>query len=393
MINSSTFKKQILRWVSNLKVQGTICQYRFSLFTDDSIFTTCFALFIWDLFGEIDHWDTSEKEVWVEYIQGFQNPGQGYFEPQEYFRGDPERARYQLTCFCLSALDILKAEPLHPLRFVERWDSPAKIKKALYGWRCHLGAGGSGNKAMFLAIFLTCLYKKAPASYGIDNIKAWFEFHDQFQNRNGFWGNSLESNYSVGFQNGYHQILIYEYWKRDIKKLDRIVNVILNFQGNDGHFAATPGGESCWDYDASHILLLAYDKLNVKKEQIRNSLARLYDAIIKNQNADYGFCASRMDLFQNREFAKIASFVLNGSNPYYWYYRGRKCAGLLLKREKSIYTGWTRLGRQWDESNLWDTWMRSLSLSEISKKIDYGEKQIDKHAKSHQMVGIGYYEC
>ena len=103
-------KTRVLNWLETLKVPNTICQYKFSLPSNNTIFCTCFALFILDLFKETDNFAANEKEGWIYYIQSFQNQEYGYFEPEEYYYKDKERTCYQLTCFCLSALKILNSK-------------------------------------------------------------------------------------------------------------------------------------------------------------------------------------------------------------------------------------------------------------------------------------------
>lgn len=383
-------KGGVLDWLDSLKIPGEPCRYRFSTNTDATIFCTCFALFVLDLFGQIKKFSTEEKQSWISYIQSFQNKEFGYFEPETYYHNDRERNRYQLTCFCLSALKILNAKPKFSLKFMEQWRTVDDVRKYLYERSCHKGRGGSGNKAMFLAILLTYEYERTLDSGILAMLQVWFSFHDEHQNRKGFWGSSLGSCYLPGLQNGLHQFIIYFYHKMEVPKLNRIVDVALMCQDRQGFFAPTPGGEACYDYDAIHILVNAYRFSNYRHHEIEKSLENAFAAILQNQNSDGGFCRSKERPESTINIIKHLPFCVSGGNPYLWYYRFKKTASATV-RSGNIVTGWTKMGRKWDESNLWDTWFRCLSLAEIANTIELENNfGLDK-TNFHRMIGLGFF--
>lgn len=386
-------KSQMLNWLGTLKVAEESCRYRFSYLSDDTIFCTCFALFILDLFKETNRFTDEERQRWTSYIQKFQNKQEGYFEPEEYYHADKERNRYQLTCFCLSTLGILGAEPKYPLKFTEQWKTPDDVKKYLYEGGCHKGKPGSGNKAMFLAIFLTSEYEKRKSSDLFDKINAWFDFHDKTQNESGFWGHDKSSHFFHGMQNGFHQLLVYFYWQRKVNRLDRIVDKILSIQGRDGFFSPVPGGWPCYDYDAIHILVNAYKLVDYKRPEIEKDLERAFHAVLGSQNCDGGFSHSKRKPRNVLGLIKTCPFYFSGTNPWTWYFRIRRSVALVLRNETTVFTGWTGKSRKCDESNLWDTWFRSLSLAEIANTIQLGDEFGLAETYFHKMIGLGFSRC
>ncbi|MCU0918036.1 MAG: glycosyltransferase, partial [Planctomycetes bacterium] len=238
----------VLRWLRTMQVSAT--QYKMNETADATIFTSCFALFILHLFRETDKFTAAEKAQWVAHLQSCQDEADGYFKPPMDLHADRERSWHQLTCFCLSALALLDAEPHFPLGFLRRWPTPESIRGYLEECGCHAGVGGSGNKAMFLAIFLTWEYGRTHDERYRSCLEEWFAWHDAHQNAQGFWGNDRKSRSLHGLQNGFHQFLIYFYWRRRLPRLERIVDVALSTQDRDGFFAPTPGGGGCYDYDA-----------------------------------------------------------------------------------------------------------------------------------------------
>ena len=49
------------------------------------------------------------------------------------------------------------------------------VNTYLYERGCHIGNSGSGNKAMFLGIFLTYEYERTGRKDLLDKINAWFD--------------------------------------------------------------------------------------------------------------------------------------------------------------------------------------------------------------------------
>ena len=162
----------------------------------------------------MEKFSEKQKAGWAEYINRFQDDTTGLFEPAVHFR-DIERDNYQLTCFCLSALDILGRNTKVPLNFIQQWGRIEDVEQYLVKKGCLDGRGGSGNSAMFLAIFLTHQYEHSKAEHFLEKINLWFDLHDKSQNKSGFWGVRRSDQSLSGLQNAVHQFVIYFYWKRD----------------------------------------------------------------------------------------------------------------------------------------------------------------------------------
>jgi hypothetical protein len=290
----------------------------------------------------------------------------------------------------LSALGVLDSKPRFPLRFIERWKTPDDVREYLLEQDCHEGKGGSGNKAMFLAIFLTYEYEITGKENYRSCLDAWFDFHDKHQNSYGFWGSDRQSHYIHGLQNGFHQFVIYFYWKKSLRHLDKIVDVAMLAQDRDGFFAPTPGGDGCYDYDAIHTLVMAHRLSEYRRQDIEACLKRAAMAIRTNQNTDGGFCQSIKPITLCSDILRDIPRIFSGHSPYLWYYRARKTLGVFLRNDKLILTGWTRKGRKWTDSDLWDTWFRCLALAEIETIIKPQADEVKK-TRFHQTIGLGYF--
>lgn len=389
-VSYDDFRSRVLAWVYSQQTAET--QFRMNEGSDSTIYTSCFALFIFDLFGEVESWSQNEKNLWANYITSFQDENSGYFMPEEYSGGIDTKPVQQLTCFCLSALSILGSSPNYELAFLKKWSRPEDV----YGWLnnigCFNGLPGTGNMAMFLGIFLTRQYEMNKAKSVLDCLNSWFYWHDRTQNEStGFWGNSLRNRYYGGFQNALHQFIIYKYWDRLIPCHTKIVDRVLLLQDEDGHFAAIPGGGGCWDYDAADILIHCGYVTGYRKRDVGAALTRLCFAILKNQNDDGGFCESRKRPYSicNALGPSSLRFVFAGHDPFLWYYRLRAVASASRSGREQVRTHWTRKGRLWDQSDLWDTWFRCLTIAEIEKALNPLHRK--SKWKFQRFIGLGCY--
>lgn len=386
----SNLKNRVIKYVDSLKLPGSICRYKFSKNSDATIFASCFALFIFDLFSQTDGFSAEEKNEWVSYIQSYQNKKTGYFEPEQNYHTDKERSYHQLTCFCLSALGILNSEPKHPLIFLNRWKTPEEIKKYLYEKNCHKGEGGSGNKAMFLGIFLIYEYERTGNKELLDKINKWFEFHDQHLNKStGFWGNGIGNKYHDGMQNSFHQFVIYTY-VRDKKypQSNIALNRILSLQDKDGFFAKTPGGSGCFEYDAIDYIVNIGLKNKKIDNTIKNVLAKTQKAILALQIDGSFPMMKRTESTWAMVIRNIPS-VFKFFDPLSWYQNMKYLIRMQLNKtsQRRTYFSWTSKGCKPYESNLWDTWFRCLTLAQIERVLSDGATQ---YFKFHKTIGIGY---
>jgi hypothetical protein len=284
------------------------------------------------------------------------------------FRDKPFR---QLLTFSLSALHVLgelKADPLEDLVLEQL---PRDVGQELEGFGCFDGVVGTGNQAMFLAIFLL----HARNELGVDTqlaIDDWVGLHLRHMNRFGFWGDDRWMTH-LQFQNGYHQHEILEYLGVDNPRWQATAEAVRGLVDAEGHFAPYPGGGGCFDYDAVFMLT---PHRRISDDVTRNLLQRTARTLLMEQNSDGGFCESHRVRPQSLE-------NLSGFARHIWAARHNPGAlrerlryGLTLQRSRHdrIYTHWSRYSRRWNESDLWDSWFRILALARIDVAL-YPERK------------------
>ena len=192
----------------------------------------------------------------------------------------------------------------------------------------------------------------------------------------------------IRFQNSFHQFIIYEYWNRPINYSNTIVDNILKCQDHKGHFAPWPGGSGCYDYDAIHTLIKFGLNNNYKEELIIEALNHNLKAQQDNQNHDGGFCESRERPYSimyalNKNNLK---FILNGDSIEIIYQRMRHTLSVSRVINNKINNHWSDKSKYWDQSDLWNTWFRTLSIAEIISALN----EDDTYFSFHKFVGLGY---
>jgi len=377
-------KTQVLNYLQTLKKGDT--NYNFSSSVKGNIYSSIIALYIYDLLGETKKFSNEKKQIWIKYINSYQDKETGYFMPERQITNRPERNYLQLTTFCLSALRILGAKPLVDPPFKEELKNPDYIKSYLKKYNCLEGKRGSGNMAMFLGILLTYFFEDTNDEIYKNNLDKWFDLHDLSVNVNGFWGEHLEAKYYNGVQNGFHQYVIYDYWKREVIKSHEILNILAKTQDFEGHFAPFPGGAACEDYDAIHLLIILNTRLKNRSNQIEKQLMKAKKALLNDLNKNGGFCQTKIN--PSRINLRNIRFLLEFKSLNALIIKLRKSLGFLIKRRDYIKVDWFDSDRKYNESNLWDTWFKLLAIAEIETHL--GSENKNKF-KFQEHIGLGNF--
>ena len=268
----------------------------------------------------------------------------------------------QLLAFSLSALSILGGLEDDPLEDLVIAQLPQSVEQELDNLGCLSGKAQSGNHAMFIAIFLLHARERLGLPVG-DKIEAWVRCHLASMNRFGFWG-SKRSMTALQFQNGYHQYEILEYLSIRTGTAEATANLVVRLADSQGHFAPYPGGGGCFDYDATFMLTPDGE---VPSQAIGELLKRTSVTLLSEQQPDGGFCESlyvRPRSWMNT--MRSVNHVLNAlPNMAAALERLRHALALQRRKYDRIETHWSTYSRRWDESDLWDSWFRMLTLARI----------------------------
>jgi prenyltransferase beta subunit len=354
--------------------------FKFTIKSETSSYALCFAIFGYHLIRKNDIIQLN-RENWICYLlEALRLKRKAINLNKTLSQGILINKPYlQHLAFTLSALSILKYDFDDEIKDILQEAIPFDIKKYLTDVGCIGGIPGSGNFAMFCAIFLITLNKK----YGIKNeteIDSWIEFHVKHMNQFGFWGNKKSMRY-LYFQNGYHQYEILNYLGIKGQFWSNAAVNVLSLQDEDGYFAPYPGGGGCYDYDAIFFATTAKNKDSFALERTLNSL-------VNYQNIDGGFCESKH--VRPRSLSNLIKQFdhLVKSPSKVRCERFKYILALQLNKNARIHTHWTAYSRKWDESDMWDSWFRMLTIARIDLALNYSMFNWG----FINFPGIGYHE-
>lgn len=337
-----------------------LSEYEFSLTprAEASSYARCFGLFNLRLIQQ-------QPEASVRFAEVLRSAMR---RSRDGYPDKPKDKSYrQLLTFTLSALSALEALSSDPLADLIEEQIPRDVGVELQEMGCLVGEAGSGNQAMFLAIFLL----HGRDWLGLDTqsrIDEWVGLHLKSMNRFGFWGADTGMTH-LQFQNGYHQHEILEYLGIENPRVRATVEAVRSLADDRGHFAPYPGGGGCYDYDAVFMLTPGGE---VPDEETRALLVHTAANLMAEQRPDGGFAES---LFvRPRTLANLGRFASHvvrvAGNPSLFRERLRYALTLQRPKHDRIHTHWSRYSRCWGESDLWDSWFRMLALARIQVALD-----------------------
>ena len=402
MKNDSDLLERTARWLDGLAVDGKPCgRFKMSRSSDDTIFTSCFAVFVSQLTGHMERLPAAQKQEWLEYVLSFQDESTGLFmdpdiEKRNLHSGhDTRYVTWQLSTFCISAVRALDGELKYPLRFLEQegLNAPEGVTSMLESFNWH-STWGSGNLAMFLGIFLICDAEYRGMALDADPaVKAFFDWHDNYQNpRTGFWGEGRLAEYHNGLFGAYHQYLLYFYANRDLGCKEAIMDKTLSFQNIDGMFAPQMGGGGCEDIDAVDTLVNLYLRTGYREQDVKKCLRRVYDAVCALEADEGGFIWGVRKRYGPMMYLRNLFSFWRQPDWYQWVFVNRR-----FLREQQLNPvkprhpqGWVTRPIPIDESDLFSTWFRLLVIAYASMVIETPESGNDWRFLS--APGLGWFK-
>jgi len=375
-------RENILNWLETLRVkEATYGTYKMSKSTDATLFSSCFAVFLRKLYGDLDTIPSDELVEWTTFIQNCQDEETGLFvDPILKKEGKFEKklgtnqglgyTTWQSTAFCLSALNALNAEKIYPLWFLDAWKNAEKVELWLDSLNWKKNTWCNGNLAMFLGIALIHDMESTNSLKTRECVDHFFKWHDKNQDpKTGFWGTNFGTPIDHGLFGAMHQYLLYYYLNRKINYMEKIIDNTLVLQQADGLFSTQGGGDGCMDLDAIDTLVNMHLLIDHKRPRIERAMKRAFISTLDLQGDDGGFLWTKRYKFGIRNWCNLGASAFRHRNLNYWSNSCRDAViGQLIYYNKSrISRGWTSNPIPTGESDLFSTWFRSLNLALISQ--------------------------
>lgn len=344
-IDIHNIRAKTLNYIESMRINdGIYGRYRYSNSQIEPVlYASAYAALTRHLYRDIESISNKERSDWISLIKSYQADDGLFKDPMI----DNEMASScdwwgwkHMTLHIIMALTALDAKPDKKFKFLEPFRKEEYAIKWLEGRAWMTNPANVSNEVQNNVTLLQYARDFQDVKWAGNTVESMLNWLDQTQDiETGLWGNSFKNPYdlSCGVQTGYHLWLLYFYDRRDIKYCNKIIDNVMKTQNSLGGFGVPLNSSACEDIDSIDPLARIYFKSNYNNININMSLERSLPWILSNMNEDGGF---------------------------------------VFRRRESFKYGHQRMYSKADESAMFPTWFRSLSLSYLSK-IPSNSKVLD----------------
>jgi hypothetical protein len=335
----NNFKHDILSYIKLIQLENKY-EYKFSKSSEKKdLYSSVYTVMTLGLFDEIKNLNIKDKDSWTNYILSFQKEN-GLFVDDYLESPLSNKIHYwgwfHLLPHLIIALDYLEAKPKYDFKFIYEMFENKTVEEWLDSrdWKENYLA--VSNEIMNITVLLQYSRDTFNNELGkdyVDRILLWLKTN-QIDKKTGLWGNKTSrSNLDISkaVKTAYHYIPMFVY-DNDLEGLniENIIKYTLQTQNQFGTYGPCCLTDGCEDIDSLYLLI----QLPISKKysnQVDDSVKIFFDKVFTNMNDDGGFVFRRMTPFQ---------------------YADSK-----LKSNK-------------DESNMFGTWFRTLSVAYACEYLD-----------------------
>jgi len=312
-------------------------QYRYSPSGQSPLlYASVYACLLRDLYNDMSQLSFSEKQDWICYITNHQHED-GLFKDAAIANQLAETADWwgwrHLTLHTVMALDALGTVASKKLSFLKQFKNRSVIVKWLNNRDWNGNVANVSNEIQNYCALIQYARDYHDESWAEDALNIFYDELDRLQDANtGSWGKKIGNSnlLSITVQAGYHIWLLYFYDKKQINFADKIIDCCLSTQNKLGGFGPFLNSSACEDIDSIDPLVRLYGLTSHRRSEVKNACESAIAWILANMNRDGGFVFRR-----NEPFMYGHENMFSGIN----------------------------------ESSMFATWFRSLSLAYISKVL------------------------
>lgn len=343
-LTGEALRSSALDFTSSMKCPvGEPFQYVYSASQREPVlYASVYAVLIRHLYSDLPPPGDGECMEWAEHIAGFQSDDGLYRDPAiacELAERIDHWGWRHLTLHVLMALRALGSLPKRPLVFTKPQQTPDGMVRWLESRAWDINPVCVSNEVQNLATFLQFERDFLGNACAGRAVACMFEWLLERQNpRSGAWGaftptalTPFYRSWSDAAHVGYHIWLPMAYDDVPVPHANRILSCLLRTQNLLGGFGLKPNSTACDDIDSADPLVRLLPLFSAEEERIRKSLARALAFILANRNDDGGFVFLR-------------------NVPYAYYHP-------LMASHR-------------DQSAMFPTWFRSLTLAFLSQCLD-----------------------
>ena len=384
-MNVQTITDRVFEFIQNCRLNPD--NWSFSSYPGglETLYASCYSLMLYQYLGRLEELPAEEKRKWSDYIKSWQDPESGYFigpelgaDEVEIRKHSREHILQHLIVHVLPSLQLLGEKPRYPLKFAYRYLDLEYLSSWLNqrDWR---DAWLEGNNLLFVGQLLLYLRDIEELASAQEALALFYKFLDtNVDPLTGLWGTNGYCSNANGLYGGYHQLLIYYYENHPIKHPERLVDVALSLQHDDGGFNPDGGGGACEDVDAIDILVNLYKRFDYRRPEIRLALRKALKQVLSMQMPDGGFVYRANKPFVHMGIRRTASMP-NQSNLFPTWFRIHTLAltSEILTDDPISQWNWgfnRSCSMGWHEN--WDKAINPLSFSDRAEEWALASYQV-----------------
>ncbi|MBU4211468.1 MAG: hypothetical protein KKD33_02675 [Verrucomicrobia bacterium] len=316
----TVFKREILDFYERLRCQeDEYGRYRYAACqTQPILYASCYAAMARHLLNELQTIDAQLKKEWIKSIQSFQDddgffkdviiahPGSWYVAPHMEWCG-----WWHLSCHAIIAMTALGGvverefgilKPFYDEAYLQAWLERRDQEKIDF----------VGNEILNLGQLLQYardFHHVRPADRAMEIVFDWL---NKKQDANtGLWGLNFDTpaKMNQAYQGAYHFYLLYEYDRRPVACVERIIDSMLSMQTAQGGFGIHENTSGCEDIDAIDPLCRFCLKTEYRRQDILAALSRTIAWVLSNRVVDNGFV-----FIKNKEMFYGSKLMYSGAH-------------------------------------------------------------------------------
>jgi hypothetical protein len=333
--NFQKLRQSTLSYVaSNHRAEFGIGAYSYLKGGPPVLYASCYAALIRHLYDDLNQLSDTERIEWTEYLQKYQ-ADDGLFRDPLIDCPQAESVDWwgwrHLTLHVLMALTALGETARKLFCSLYNFRTPGRITEWLENRNWKQDAACVSNEIQSYAVMMQYardFQNQCWCDDAMDEMYRWLDRHQDPQT--GYWGYGSQTAWerSQGVQTGYHLWLLYFYDGRPVQYIEKIIDSCLATQNKLGGFGVSLNSSACEDIDSIYPLVRLSFITNYREQNIQSSLRKVIPWVLANMNRDGGFVFRRM--------------------------------------EPLVY-GHELMSSKKDESAMFPTWFRTLSLAYIGK--------------------------
>jgi hypothetical protein len=333
------FSKRVLNFSETLKINDHVFSYRYSpSVSKPTIYGSVYSCLLYFLLNSDNSLSKDNIEKWGQYLNSFQNE-EGYYidnniENELFYNIDWWGARH-IPPHVIIALNYIGIKPKYEFNYIKKYYDKEKLKKYIDSLDFKdIIYKDPDNSIMNLGVLLQYqrdYFNDEKAGNTLNTLID--ELEKQINPKWGSWGYGSDDDMmflSRTQQFAYHLYPLWLYDKKPIKYIDRLIDLTLKTQTKLGGFGAYLNSSACEDIDAIFLLIKLSELTDYRKEDIINALQKAFQWVFVNQNDDGGF---------------------------------------VFRRNESFTYGHEFMGSKKNESHLFATWFRTLSIAYLTKYL------------------------